>query len=165
MLAPINTVKHYVAQTNTSVASGGILNVKLVDAVVAPATANAFDVKQGSVIKAVFVEFWIGADGATNTETQFVLTIERTISNALPMNAAEILNLGSYRNKKNIMYTSQGVIGTMIDGNGSIAIYRQWLLIPKGKQRFGLDDSLFVNITSVGTTMRVCGISIYKEYT
>jgi len=54
MVAPINSIKHYVARTNTGVATGALSTNVLVDAVaVASAGGNAFDVTEGSIVKAV----------------------------------------------------------------------------------------------------------------
>ncbi len=76
-LPPINSVKHYVQHTNLAQASGTIANQIAVDAVIAPAVANTFSVKEGSVIKAVFVERWLMADVGAGVSSQFTLTIEK----------------------------------------------------------------------------------------
>ncbi len=163
MLAPINTVKHYVAKTNTAVVSGGLVSEFISDAVVAPATANAFSVREGAIIKAVHVEVWIIGDEATDTTSQFVFVIEKAPGNTTAITVTNMLNLGAYANKKNILYTSQGVLGAGIDGSGSIPVFRGWVMIPKGKQRQGLDDSLRWHLTAVGS-LRVCGLVTYKEF-
>ncbi len=78
------------------------------------------------------------------------------------MTYAQSLNLGAYPNKKNILYTTQGVIGGR--DTQAIPVMRQWLLIPKGKQRMGLADKVEVTIASTGTAMQRCGIFTFKEY-
>ncbi len=133
-----------------------------VDAVVAPATGNAQEVKEGAVIKAVYVEQWVKSSADATTSNQFVMIIEKVVSNAVSITAAQILNIGAYVNKKNILYVTQGVIG---DGTTqSIPIHRTWILIPKGKQRFGLGDRLVVTVGSIGFGMRSCGIATFKEF-
>ncbi len=164
MLAPINSVKHYVHLTNTSVASGASLNHVVVDATVAPATGNAFDVKEGSIVKAIHLEYWIIGNGASGSNTQFVMVIEKLPANAVAVSAAQILNLGAYTNKKNILFSSQGVIGQDVDGQGTVPLIRDWLLIPKGKQRMGLSDRIIMTIAAVGTSFNFCGLVTYKEY-
>ena len=76
---------------------------------------------------------------------------------------SDITSMNSYANKKNILYTTQGVLG---DTNSNpIPAMRGWFKIPKGKQRFGLGDKLNLNITSLTADgMENCGIFIYKEY-
>ncbi len=88
MVAPINTVKHYVHRTNTSVASGSNRQDDLVNAVVAPATTNSFDVREGAIVKAIHLEYWINSDGGTGTTVQFILIIEKVPAGQTPVTAA-----------------------------------------------------------------------------
>ncbi len=164
MLAPINSNKHYVHNTNAVIASGAVRSSTLVDAVVAPATSNAFDVEEGSLVKAIWVEHWLLGNGAAGTNTQFTLIVEKCPSNIASATAAEMANLGAYTNKKNIMFSSQGVIGSGKDGQSAIPIIRNWLKIPKGKQRMGLSDRIVLTILATGTILQDCGIQTYKEY-
>ncbi len=164
MVAPINSVKHYVARPNASVASGSAIANVIVDGALAPATTNTFDVKQGAVVKAVHLEYWLWGGGATGEDTQFVFVVEKAPSGRASIGAAEMLNMQAYENKKNIFYQSQGVIGAGVDGSQAIPVIRDWLLVPKGKQRFGLGDRLVVSMTTVGTAMQICGQATYKEY-
>lgn len=128
----------------------------------APATSNANDVAEGSVIRAVHMEMWILGGGATTVDTQFIAQIEKVSSGASPATFANMLNLGAYANKKNILWTSQGVVGA--SDTNSIPIIRDWLLIPKGKQRFGAGDRLVMTVATVETTLQHCGLFVYKEY-
>ncbi len=162
MLSPIVSVKHYVHHTNAAIASGAIGRFVIAHSVVAPATGNAFDVQEGSVIKAVFIEFWLLSEGAAGSTTQFAVTVEKQPGNTVDMTAAQILNLGAYPNKKNIFYVTQGVMSG--EDTNSVPILRQWFKIPKGKQRMGLDDQIVVNFGPIGQSTRRCGITTYKEY-
>ncbi len=164
MVAPINSIKHYVHRTNVGVATGVLSSNIVAQSVVAPATANAFSVKEGSIIKAVYIEIWLQSTAATGVSNQFILIVEKDPGGNSNMIAADAVNLGAYDNKKNILYTTQGNITTSIDGGDSIPIIRTWVLIPKGKQRFGLGDELLVHIEPVGATINVCGIFTYKEF-
>ncbi len=163
MRAVINTIKHYVHRTNIAVASGGLLNEVAAESVVAPATAASNQVKEGSVIKAVHLEYWLWGAGPTGVDTQFVMIVEKVPSAQASVTAAQLLNLGAYPNKKNILFSSQGVLGAGIDGSQAVPIIRDWVLIPKGKQRMGLSDKIVTSFTSVGTSLQICGLSTYKE--
>ncbi len=163
MQSPINSVKHYVQHSNAVVASGAIINQIVAVGVQAPATSTTADVRQGAVIKAVFVERWIVGDGTTGVSCQFTLTIEKKRKGEPNMTAANAANLMAYPNKKNILYTTQGIIPSAIDGANSVPVVRQFFLIPKGKQRFGQDDQLIVNIAAI-VALRNCGFETYKEY-
>ncbi len=162
MQAPINSIKHYVHETNIGIATGTIKNIEEILAVVAPANALPFQVIEGSVIKAIYLEFWLSSNGASGTETQFNLTVEKKREAEADMTFGQSAALGAYPNKKNILYTSQGIVNSNAV-SGTVPIIRQYILIPKGKQRFGLGDQLMVNISAIGA-LQFCGISTYKEY-
>ncbi len=163
MVPPINTNKHMVHLTAATVTNGTILNTTVVDSVAAPSAANA--VQEGAVIKAVFIELWINGSGATNTHSVFSVTVEKIPAAAPSMTFAQSANLGAYPNKKNILYTTQGILAAGIDGAQSIPVIRQWIAIPKGKQRFGLADQLMLNTSAPGSIdLIICGIQIYKEF-
>ncbi len=164
MLSPIHSNKHFVPRTELSVSAGATVNHQIIDAVVAPAASNTFDVVEGSVVKAIYCELWIVGAGTVDQTTQFVLTIEKVPAGQNPATNTQMLNLQSYTNKKNILYTTQGIVGARIAGANAVPIIRQFFLIPKGKQRMGLGDQVFINITSVSTILRICGMFIYKEY-
>ncbi len=163
MLAPINSIKHYVGQPKASVAIGTSTTLEIAKTVAAPVDTNREDVNEGSIIKAVYYEYWVlGATSSGNT-TQFVLTIEKSPSNALNPAFSDMLNLGGYANKKNILYTTQGLLGANVDGP-AIPIIRGWIKIPRGKQRMGQEDRILVTIATVDTALNICGFSTYKEY-
>ncbi len=164
MVAPIISVKHYVHRTNVTVTSGTIHNEELVDAIVAPGVANAFSVTQGSLVKAVHLDYWVLNIGASNTNTQWTAILEKVPAGQTAATAAQLANLGSYPNKKNVLHSFQGNIAAAVDGNGGIPFLQGWFKIPKGKQRMGLGDSLFISAVSTGTSIRICGLCTYKEY-
>ncbi len=162
-LSPINAVKHYVPATNSLTTSGSVRNQTVALAV--PNTAlpvNAGDVKEGSVIKAIFLEYWCGGAGATGADTQFSLAFYKQQGGTNAMVAADLLNPGAYDNKKNIIFFSQGVI--MGSDTQAVPLLRQWFKIPKGKQRMGLGDIWKVGMTPTGESINNCGFATYKEY-
>ncbi len=165
MRSPINSVKHYIQTTNATIANNAIETIPVIEGVVAPATAATKDVKEGSVVKAIYIERWLnGASTTSGTNSQFVLTVEKKRVAETDMTFSQSQNLMAYPNKKNILYTTQGVLGSELAGANAVPIIRQWFPIPKGKQRFGLGDELVVNISAIITTRR-CGMATYKEYT
>ncbi len=160
-LPPINSNKHYVHRTALTIAVGAIQNVIVVQSVVAPATANSFSVEEGSIVKAIFVEIWAIADTGL---TAFTMSVEKRPSSSPAMTFAQSANMGAYPNKKNILLTTQGLLADKTAGP-AIPLYRQWIPIPKGKQRMGLSDELVLNVSNIGgNTFQVCGIFTYKEY-
>jgi len=162
MLAPITSNKHFVQQSNTLLGTGVVTNIVLVDAIPrGSAVAKTADCEEGSVVKAIHIEFWIlGTDN--NDTSQFDLLIYKNPAGNSTMEFADFLNLQAYANKKNILYTTQGVLAK--DGSQSIPVIRNWLTIPKGKQRMGLGDQMVAGVLITGGEGRICGVAIYKEY-
>ncbi len=163
MLAPINSVKHYVQRATANIVSGTRVGVVLSDAVVAPATSTTADVREGAIIKAMYLEFWVKGTGASDAFTQFIGVLEKAPGDQVGVTFTDMTNMSSYDNKKNVLYMTQGVIGG-IGGGQSVPIVRQWFKIPKGKQRQGKGDAIIFSIASIGTTAQHCGFTTYKEY-
>ncbi len=160
--SPIVSRKHYVHRPNTQLSSGLIQNNIIAESVVAPATSLASEVIEGSIVKAVYVEMWLGGAGLEGNSTQFSLTVEKISSDGPVMTFAQSLSLGAYPNKKNIFYTTQGVLAG--ENSNTIPVIRNWILMPKGKQRMGLSDRIMCNVAASGQNIDVCGIFTYKEY-
>ncbi len=162
MVAPINSIKHYVQFSNAATPDGAIRGIIVVDAVVASAVNLSSEVLEGSIVKAVFVEWWLKGNSANGGTTQFTLTLEKVPAGATSISTGELANLMTYPNKKNILYTSQGVLGDL--ETQAVPFIRGWFKVPKGKQRFGLGDRLILSLLPVGSTLNNCGFSTYKEY-
>ncbi len=163
MRAIINTVKHYVQRSNLAIASGAAASTIVAAAVSNTALPSAtHHVKEGSVVKAIYLEYWLKGTGASDADTQFNLVFFKNPGGANDMSVSDSLNLMAYDNKKNIFFSSQGVIGG-VGGGQSIPVVRQWFKIPKGKQRMGLNDELTVFVGSTGESVQLCGQAIYKE--
>ncbi len=131
---------------------------------VAPAVANAFDVNEGSVIKAIWVELWALGQGPSGATAFYNMSIVKLPSDAPAMTFAQANNLGSYPNKKNVMYTTQAQIGSAANGPLPANLFKGWIKVPKGKQRMGAGDKWHVNVAISTQTVSVCGLFTYKEY-
>jgi len=165
LVAPINSIKHYVHITQANVLTATTKSVVIANATsVATAGANANDVEEGSLVKAIFLEYWIYESGATGTAAQYNFIIEKKPAGATAITYAQMINLGAYPNKKNVLFSAQALMGSMLDGQGVIPLFKNWIMIPKGKQRMGLGDQIVVTFAPTGSTFAVCGMSTYKEY-
>ncbi len=155
----INTIKHYFQTPATGIASGAKLDIVVVSAIAKGGTrSNAFEVEEGAVIKAIYLEYWVKADNPNFTVVG--LCYKRPANVAGPT-FTETNNLGSYPNKKNILEVHQGLAPS---GDQVLALFRHWVKIPKGKQRFGLLDKLSVTVSFTGSAGDICGFSTFKEY-
>ncbi len=160
MLAPINSIKHYVNIENAQIASGAVRTTNVVDAVAT--TSSAEDVVEGSIVKAVYFEHWVKSFAAVGEDIKFQYLIEKVPSGQASVTFAQMNTLDSYPNKKNVLFFSQGVIGDLT--TQSVPVVRQWFLIPKGKQRMGFGDKIVSTLSSTAAALQNCGFSTYKEY-
>lgn len=153
----VNTEKHILQFSPTTVGLGAISNVLAVHAVAAPALSR--DVREGAIVSAIYVEFWIHSDDAAAGST--VVTLEKVPALATPMTYAQSIVLNDYSNKKNILYTSQGLVPPNVQSG--LPLIRGWFKIPKGKQRFGLGDKIIINISGISNGVVYCGHLQFKE--
>ncbi len=158
MKAIINSVKHYVHIPVAVVTSGARTSFQLVKATVAPATGAASEVREGSTVKAIYLELWVSGVTADKTGNGLVMKV---VGNSAVPSFAEMQNLGAYGQKKNILATHQGLMPT---GGNIVPLFREWIKIPRGKQRMGLGDFVFTIVSGTATNVNVCGFATYKEY-
>lgn len=156
----IKSNKHYVQQTRSEVATVSTVAIPIVLSVRATLNNLVDEVEEGSLIKAVFVEMWL-LD--SSNDGSFIVSLEKLPGLVADMNFASANALGTYDNKRNILYCTQGLSPNNGVGN-PVPIIRQWFKIPKGKQRFGLGEKLKLNITNNGLNdLEFCGFFTYKE--
>ncbi len=162
MKPPINSIKHIVQHTQTTVASASVTSLADAKGRAFQSSVNsADDIVQGTVIKAIYIELWIL--GNSTAETSFVIMFEKSPGGQADPTFTEMSTLDAYPNKKNVLYCTQGLVGD--NATNAVPVYRGWIKIPKGKQRFGLNDDFKINIASLGATgVDFCGLTIYKGY-
>jgi len=161
MRAPIHSIKHYVQISLTSVAAGAISTNVLIAADLIQNVNQVFEVTEGAIVKAIYIELWI--IGAVSSATA-ITTLAKMPSGVDGFDATEMAALGTAANKKNILFVSQGL--TSNDGIAApINIMRGWYKIPKSKQRFGFGDTLELQIFAQAQAQEICGFATYKEYT
>jgi len=159
-MAPIITEKHYAPQSPTTVDFGAIENRDVIISVAVVDKNASIEIEEGSVIKAVYLERWVQTDD--ENAGSFTMTVEKVPAQAPDMTFSQSGALNTYPNKKNILYTTQGLLNPI--GISVIPAIKDWILIPKGKQRFGLGDKLVVNTAGLTNGVVICGMSIFKEW-
>ncbi len=160
----IQSKKHIFQISQGTTAQAAISNFFLVQAIEAVSTQPQ-QVEVGATVKACYIEFWVSQDSASVIGSYTVIVAKVTGDGATP-SAANLAALHDYTNKKNILFTAQGLL-TPNDG-GQVPVVRGWYKIPKGKQRFGLNDRLVISLRNNNVTavdINHCGVAIYKEYT
>ncbi len=123
---------------------------------------DASEVLIGTLVKAVYVEIWIGSS-ANNQGTINALVVKTQQSAGLSFAQMQQLHIAPF--KKNIFYTTQGL--TPDSNTNPTPFIRQWIKIPKGKQRMGLGDEISLAIGNLdgAVDVQICGLAIYKAYT
>ncbi len=158
----VHSVKHYVQQSVFTVLASAIKNTEMVDAVAVVDKNITSEVTEGSSVKAVYVELWLRA--GDTAPGSFVFIICKRPGGVNVPSTTEMASLGDWDNKKNILYTTQGLINDQ-DAD-AIAIYKGWVRIPKSKQRMGLGDHISWHLFAQGAIDIIgCGFATYKEYT
>jgi len=158
----VHSTKHYVQMSLFNVATGVRVLVPLVTAVAVPDKNIVSEVEEGASVKAVYIELIHDQDGANGSE---IFMVYKRVSNSIGPTFAEMVAVGNWVGKKNILYTQQGLANNESVGNPSTLI-KGWLKIPKSKQRFGLGDVLELAIANPSANnSNNCGFATYKEYT
>jgi len=157
----VHSTKHYVQFGINQVATGIREINQIVNSVAVANKDVPAEVEEGSSIKAIYFELWLQNQSNLG---EFIMTITKDLGNDTGPSFAEMAALSNYDNKKNVLYTTQGL--TSNDAvSGPVAILRSWIKIPKSKQRFGLGDRINMNISNVSANdLNRCGFVTFKEY-
>ncbi len=162
MRAPVHSTKHYVQTSLSTLAAGGTVNIRLALAVEVVDKNIVSEIEEGAIVKAVYVEHWLQNDG--NDASEIFVIFKDTQDLAGP-STGEMAALGTYNNKKNILFVHQGLSSNESIGN-PIPVHRGWIKIPKSKQRMGLGDSINIQMSNPSAgVLTHCGFATYKEYT
>ncbi len=154
----INSTKHINMLSPSTTTSGTITNQTFIDAVATPTTE--VHVREGAIIKAIYCEFWLTSDDTA--AGSFSVNVEKINTTQTDMTFTEGNTLGDYSNKKNVLYITRGL--TSAEGGTPVPALRQWIAIPKSKQRFGLGDQLNINFSAIANGLTRCGFVLFKEY-
>lgn len=164
MKAPIVSRKHIVQHTQFVVVSASVTTFDDIHAVAIQDVNTPQEVVEGSVVKAIYVEIWLNGNTGVEPAGSITMIVEKSQSANIEPSFTNMTTLDAYENKKNILYTTQGIVASNT-GNPT-PFLRQWIKIPKSKQRFGLQDKLRIVIAAIGSEdISGCGLSIYKSYT
>ncbi len=156
----ITSSKHYVQASLATITAGAVL-VEDIIITQEPNVINAAnECREGAVVKAIYIERWIRT--GDTAPGSFVAIVVKNPGNSPDPTAGNMGALHDFANKKNILYTTQGLSNDQ-DADAT-PFLRNWIKIPKGKQRFGAGDKLQLVIFAQALDQIVCGFTTYKEY-
>ncbi len=162
MVKPVvHSTKHYVQTSLTTITGGTVLNTTLISGVAVKDKNTVTEVEEGAIVKAIYIEYWVRTASTTTGSGQHIIWKE-TGDTTTPT-ATDMAALGDWDNKRNIFYTTMGLFND-VDAD-AINIYKGWLKIPKGKQRFALGDVLRLTSFHPTVNSHLCGFATFKEYT
>ncbi len=163
MVRPIvHSVKHYVQQSLNTITGSAKADIVVVQAVTIDAVNTVQEVVEGSIVKAVYIEIWLRAAGASPGSV--IVACYKDPGGGIVFSTTELAAMGLAENKKNVFFFSQGLIND--NDADAIPFYRGWIKIPKSKQRFGLGDRFIISIFAQGAIDTIhCGFQTYKAYT
>ncbi len=158
----VHSTKHYVQLALNNIGTATREGNVIVNSVQSTVANLATEVAEGATIKAVYFEMWLQNEGNLG---EFIMTISKDPTGGAGPTFTQMAALFTFENKKNILYTTQGL--TSNDAiSGPVNVIRGWIKIPKSKQRFGLGDRLNLNISNVSSNgLLRCGFALFKEYT
>ncbi len=157
----IKSRKHIVQSPISEIATATSETITIAVAVDRTIADAATEVAEGSIIKAVFVEMWLQN---TSSAGHSIMILEKTQSGSGGPVFANLADLDSYLNKKNVLFVHEGLTSNDAIGN-PVPVMNSWFKIPKSKQRFGLGDALRLSISNPSSNgLNRCGKMIYKEY-
>ncbi len=164
MRPPIHSKKHIVQLSQGTIAQSVANTEVLIESQELQSTTPTA-VEEGAIVKAVFVEYWLG-NASSTVVGSYTLVIVKVPGGDNRPDTTEMAALHDYTNKKNILFTSQALVPPT-DG-GQVMVMKQFFKIPKGKQRFGLGDELLLvvrNNNATSVSINTCGLAVFKEYT
>ncbi len=156
----VHSTKHYFQHSIGTVVVGTNENQPFADAVQVVDKNALNEVEEGTSIKAVYIELWIRS--AATAASSFVFIVCKRPSGLASPTDANMAALSDWSNKKNILFTSQGLVNDV--DSSAMSVIRGWVKIPKSKQRMGLGDRLSWHLRAVGQSINFCGFETYKEY-
>jgi len=156
----VHSTKHYVQQSIGTAVVGTVTSVDVVSSVDVAAKSAVNQVEEGSSVKAVYFEMWLRS--AATAAASFTFCIMKRGGGMNDPSTTEMAALSNFDNKKNVFYTSQGLVNDV--DSSALSVIRGWVKIPKSKQRFGLNDELSWHLNAIGQSINFCGFQTYKEY-
>lgn len=157
----VHSTKHYVQNSIATIMGGAQLVVSIATSVAVGAKNVPAEVEEGNSIKAIYFEEWMRS--AELSGGSFVACIYKLPGAAVAFTTAQMAQLHDAENKKNILWTSQGLVND-VDAD-ALGMLRNWIKIPKSKQRMGLGDQIVLQVFAQGgIDLHLCGFAVFKEY-
>ncbi len=161
-MRPVLQSRKHIVQIALSSQTGVGTQVLLISESIEGQHTKSTDVSEGALVKAVWIELWCVSAGTTIGS--FTSILYKNPGGANGVLDADMAALHDWDNKKNILYTTQGI--TPDADQFPMNVFKGWSKIPKGKQRQGLGDKIQIGLrNNIADDLNFCGFATFKEYT
>ncbi len=161
-LMVVHRLKHIV-DSNATVSAGVTLPVTLVLGRDAPLITAPREVETGAKVHGVFLNVQIqGNQISSGGIPNIYMAVYKNKGSNVPN--IDPTQTGTNSDKSNIIHQEMGMFQSdSVDGNPK-TLFKGVIVIPKGLQRFGLDDALDITLRSTAINFKYCLQCIYKEF-
>ncbi len=160
-LAVVHRIKHIV-DSSATLAAATTLPVTLVKGVDAPVLANTPEVETGAKVHGIFLNVQVSANEASGGIPNIYMAVFKNpsgnISTIDPVGTGDDPNKKAIIHQEMIMFAPTGTQGL------PRTLFKGVIVIPRGMQRFGIDDELVVVLRAPSVNVKVCVQCIYKEF-
>ncbi len=158
----VHRIKH-ITDTNATVSAATTLPTVLILGRDAPVLAATREVESGAKVHGIFLNVQIQGNQITSGAIPNIyMAVYKSKGGNIPdINPA---STGANADKSNIIHQEMGMFQSdSVDGNPK-TLFKGVIVIPKGLQRFGIDDELVITVRSTAVNFKVCIQCIYKEF-
>ncbi len=162
-LRPVNRIKHVVDSAAT-LAKATVLPTSLIIAVDSPVLANTNEVVTGSKVHGIYLKVEIASNDAIDVGAlpNTYLAVYKNPGNNLA--TIDPTTVGSNDNKRFVIHQEMVMIENKGQGGNPRILFNGVIAIPKGYQRFGPNDRLFMSVRSQALDIVQCIQCHYKEF-
>ncbi len=161
-LQVIDSIKN-IPNAFTALAADTTVTVGLAIAKDTPVTTGTTEVKRGSKIFRIWLEFWISATEVQATAITNGVDLYIIKNPGANLTVPTPSTVGSSNEKKFVFKTWKGLTGTRTEGFPAYS-WKGWIKIPKIYQRMGTDDRIDIVARTTAADGILCLNAVYKWF-
>ncbi len=158
-IRPVHRIKHVVDNQGGAVLDT-IVNTRIIEAVDAPVVGSTRQVETASTVNGIYLKVEVYATTAGALSNAYMMVFKNPGGN-LTFPKANVVGVND--NKKYVIHQEMVMLERSVNGNPR-TLFAGVIAIPRGYRRFGINDTLEVQVFSPGVNLDFCLQSIYKEF-
>lgn len=161
-LQVVHRIKHIV-DNNATVSAGSTLPVTLIEGQDNPILANVSHVETGAKVHGIFLNVQVQSNQvAAGGIPNVYMAVYKSPGGRIP--DIDPTGTGNDPDKKQIIHQEMGMFESINAEGNPKTLFKGVIVIPKGMQRFGVNDELQFVIRSTAINFKFCLQCIYKEF-